>query len=134
MKDLTKIQYANVAEALIEALPDLRERYVEERRWWDDEKPGPHIIFGDVLNPYLIDLLDAGGNDEKLRKVFQFLECLAQHGDVRIQELVAVTVCERLGKRPERLKKARKFMGTRTRQFSEEVETFWSKRGLRTED
>lgn len=127
MKDLT---YANVAEALIEAVPDLRERYVEERRWWAEEKPGPHIIFGDILNPYLIDLLDAGGNDEKLCKVFQFLECLAKHDDVRIQELVAITVCERLGKRRDRLKKAHKFMGAHTRQFSEEVETFWSKRGL----
>ena len=134
MKDLSKIQYAHVAEALIEAVPNLRQRYVEERCWWEEEKPGPHIIFGDLLNPYLIDLLEADGKNKKRRQVFQFLECLAKHDDVRIQELVAITVCERLGKQRDHLKKAYTFMGTRTRQFSKEVEAFWGKRGLKAEN
>jgi hypothetical protein len=128
MKDVSEIHYANVAEAPVKAVPDLRAHYEEELRWWGDEKPGPHIIFGDVLNPYLIDLLDSGHHEDKLRQVFQFLELLAKHDDVHIQELVAVTVCERLGNRPEHLKRARKFMGPRTRQFSKEVEDFWGRR------
>jgi hypothetical protein len=66
MQDVSEIHYANVAEALVKAVPDLRAHYEEELRWWGDEKPGPHIIFGDVLNPYLIDLLDSGHHEDKL--------------------------------------------------------------------
>jgi hypothetical protein len=128
MKDVSQIHYANVAEALVDAVPELRPRYEEERHWWEDENPGPHVIFGDVLNPYLIDLLDSGGHEDTLRQVFQFLELLATHADVHIQELVAVTVCERLGDCRERLQRAYKFMGTRTRQFSKEVEDFWGRK------
>ena len=58
MKEPSEIDYANVAEALV-AVPDVRGRYEEERCLWGDEKPGPHIIFGDVLTPYLIDLLNS---------------------------------------------------------------------------
>jgi hypothetical protein len=128
MKDVSQIHYANVAEALIEAVPELRARYAEELRVWGDELPGPHIIFGDVLNPYLIELLDAHHATEQLQKVFEFLEILAHHDDVHVQELVAVTVCERLGDCRELLQKARKFMGPRTRQFSKEVEDFWGRK------
>jgi hypothetical protein len=128
MKEPSEIDYANVAEALVEAVPDVRGRYEEERCLWGDEKPGPHIIFGDVLTPYLIDLLNLERQEGKLREVFEFLERLANHPDVHIQELVAVTVCERLGDYREHLKKAYKFMGPRTRQFSEEIEAFWGRR------
>jgi hypothetical protein len=128
MKDVSQVHYANMAEALIEAVPDLRAPYAEELRVWGDELPGPHIIFGDVLNPYLIKLLDSHHTTEQLQKVFEFLELLAHHDDVYIQELVAVTVCERLGDRRELLQKARKFMGPRTRQFSKEVEDFWGRK------
>jgi hypothetical protein len=128
MKEPSEIDYTNVAEALVEAVPDLRGRYEEEHRWWGDEKPGPHIIFGDVLTPYLIDLLDSERQEGKLRQVFAFLELLASHADIHIQELVAVTVCERLGDCQEHLRKAYKFMGPRTRRFSEEVEAFWGRK------
>jgi hypothetical protein len=51
MKGVSQVCYTNVAEALIETVPDLRARYAEELRVWGDELPGPHIIFGDGLNP-----------------------------------------------------------------------------------
>jgi hypothetical protein len=88
-----------------------------------------YVIFGDVLNPYLLDLLGTGHHGTTLRQVFQFLEQLANHEDVHIQELVAVTICERLGDDPQLLHKARKYMGARTRQFSDEVEAFWGRKG-----
>jgi hypothetical protein len=128
MTDISQIHYANVAEALVEAVPELRPRYEAELRWWGNEQPGPHVIFGDVLNPYLIELLDSAGHEDKLRQVFQFLERLATHEDVHVQELVAVTVCERLGDCREHLQRAQKFMGVRTRQFAKEVEDFWGRK------
>ena len=67
-------------------------------------------------------------------EVFQFLELLANHEDIHLQELVAVTVCERLGDDPATLHRAYKYMGTRTRQFSDEVEAFWGRQSQPTPD
>lgn len=52
------------------------------------------------------------------------MEKLANNEDIKVQEVVAVTVCERLGDRPELLKKARNYMGDTTLRFSQEVEKF----------
>ena len=134
MKDVSQVYYDNVVEALLEAVPELRAGYEAEYRQWGDEPFGPHVIFGDVLNPYLLDLLGAARPDAKLRRVFQFLERLAKHEDIHIQELVAVTVCERLGDDPKILHRAHKYMGARTRQFSDEVEVFWGRTVPRTDD
>ncbi len=123
----------HVAEALVAAIPALRAAYDEERRQWGDEPPGPRVIFGDILNPYLLTLLHTGEQKATLRQIFAFLEELAQHEDLHIQELVAVTVCERLGDDAIALAAASRYMGAQTRQFSTEVEAFWGRRDLKTE-
>ena len=46
----------------------------------------------------------------------------------RRRQLQNILRRERLGDRRELLQKARKFMGPRTRQFSEEVEDFWGRK------
>ena len=133
MKAISQLHYDHVAEALVEAVPELRAAYDEERRQWGDEPPGPHVIFGDLLNPYLLTLLHTGQQKVKLRQIFAFLEELAQHEDIHIQELVAVTVCERLGDDSIALQAASRYMGARTRLFSNEVEAFWGRRDPETE-
>ena len=127
MKEPSEIDYANVAEALVEAVPDVRGRYEEERCLWGDEKPG-HTLFLETSYSVPHRFAELERQEGKLREVFEFLELLANHPDVHIQELVAVTVCERLGDCREHLKKAYTFMGPRTRQFSEEIEAFWGRR------
>ncbi len=133
MRKMSQSHYDNVVEALMEAVPELRVGYEAECRQGGDEPPGPHVIFGDVLNPYLLNLLSSDRQDAALRQVFQFLEHLANHEDIHIQELVAVTVCERLGDDPKILHRAYKYMGARTRQFSDEVEVFWGRTAPRTD-
>jgi len=117
----------NLAIGLVEAVPELRSAYEAELEWWGDEQPGVHIIFGDIFNPYLISLLESDNQPERLKPVFNFLEELANHEDVQVQEVVAVTVCERLGDRAEWLAKARQYMGKTTLSFSQEMEAFWSR-------
>jgi hypothetical protein len=134
MRDVSQLSYDNVVEALMEAVPELRATYEAECHQWGDEPPGPHVIFGDILNPYLVDLLGSDRQDAKVHQVFQFLEPLANHEDVHMQELVAVTVCERLGDDPKILHRAHKYMGARTRQFSDEVEVFWGRTAQRADD
>jgi hypothetical protein len=82
-----------------------------------------------VLNPYLLRLLTSTESVDQhtdvLRRIFALLERMARHDDVRVHEVVAVTVCERLGSDPATLAAARPFMGDATRRMSHDVEAFW---------
>lgn len=120
---MSEITYENLGEKLVQEIPELRPKYEEELRWWGAEKPGAHIIYGDVLDPHLMSLLDSDLNEERaLNRIFVFLEQLANHEDIHVQEVLAVTVCEDLSANKERLAKARKYMGPQTLQICQEVE------------
>jgi len=119
---MTTLTYEKLDTELLMVLPELRERYKEESRWWKGEHPGQHIIFGDLLNPFLIVLLERGGDHALLKRAFAFLEKMAKSQDIRVVNVVAVTVCERLGDNPTWLAKARNYMGPCTTRLSIEVE------------
>lgn len=121
------INLSNLGDKLVEAVPELQPQYLAELEWWDEDKPGIHIIFGDILNPYLISLIKSDSQQETLIRIFDFLEKLANHKNEQIQEVVAVTVCERLGDEPELLLKARQYMGSKTQEMSYEIEKFWGR-------
>ncbi len=74
---------------------------------------GPHVVYGDVLNPYLSHLLARGtsDNDATLRRVFGFLEEMLAHPDPEYGEVVRTTVGEHLESDPDLLARARVFMG-----------------------
>jgi hypothetical protein len=126
----SKLSYPTLGRHLLDAMPELEERYDFLIREWEGETPGPHVIFGDALNPLLLDLLGSNEavaiHEMLLRRVFGFLELLARHPDPRVQQVVSTTVCERLGDDPRVLARARPFMGERTRELSREIEEFWS--------
>ena len=121
------ITYENLPAQLVEAVPELGPQYETELKWWGAEDPGAHNIFGDVLNPYLRSLLQSGNQEELLRRIFAFLERMANHEDIRVQEVVAVTVCEDLGSNIELLRQARRYMGPTTRRFSHEIQAYWKR-------
>jgi hypothetical protein len=116
-----------MADKLVEAVPELRPAYQKELEWWGDQDAGAHNIYSEVLKPYLISLLNSDGHAEALRRVFGFLEQLANHEDRRVQEVVAFSVLEELGGESELVEKARKHMGPKTLEFSHEVEKFWGR-------
>jgi len=122
------ITFENMAEKLLEVVPELRDQYESELEWWGEEQPGAHIIYGNLLNPYLITLLDSGDQERILVSIFAFLEELASHEDPRVQEVVAVTVCEHLGDDLKNIEKARKYMGSKTLSLSNEIDNFWGRK------
>lgn len=71
------VTYGNVCEMLVECMPELKEAFEAELRWWGSERPGPHVVYGDILNPYLDALLQSG-DEAALRRVFDFLEVLSR--------------------------------------------------------
>ncbi len=127
---MSEITYHNLAEKLVEAIPELKSQYEQELKWWGDEEPGAHNIYGDLLTPYLISLLKSDAQEETLRQIFVFLEKLANHDDVHVQEVVAFSILEQLGGDRELLMKARKYAGPKTLQFSHEVEAFWGRESV----
>jgi hypothetical protein len=103
-------KYAEINAALIRALPELKRRYEEESRAWGEEM-GPHVIYGDVLSPYLSQLLTHGEEHESLQRVFSFLEEMLAHPDPEYGEVVRTTIAEDLEGHPDLLARARAFMG-----------------------
>lgn len=122
---MRSMRYEDLGDVLIEAVPELGPTYESEVKDWPPGEWGAHLIYGDLLNPYLICLLDRPDQEDVLGRIFALLERLTNQDDVRIQEVVAVTVCERLGSDKARLRRAQKYMGETTLKFSHEVEAFW---------
>ena len=120
---MAEIKYDSLVQYLIEAVPELRSHY---ESWYEEmgEDFGPHVVYGDVLNPYLLTLLKSEGHEHELQRIFSFLERLASSDNARIREVVEVTVCERLGDHTELLAKARKYMGAATLRISHEIEKY----------
>ncbi|MFW6377260.1 MAG: DUF7674 family protein [bacterium] len=120
------MDYNNLSNCLLIEIPEIKEMYEEELKLWD-EYPGNHNIFGDVVNPYLIDLLNENNDKKLLKRIFSFLEKMANSKDVKVQEVLTVTVLERLGDDKKILSKSYEYMEKETKQFSVEVEK-WLKR------
>jgi hypothetical protein len=113
--------YEQAAERLVQFVPELRDAYQLELKWWGSETPGPHVVFEDILNPY-IDRLLAADDEHALRRVFAFIEILSTATDTRLQDLVAVAVCEHLGGDVARLDSVRRFVGPATLKILNKVE------------
>lgn len=107
-------------EKLVEAIPELEKAYKEELKDWD-EFPGNHIIFGNVLNPFLVELLEQPNKQNPKQRIFDFLELMALSEDAKVQEVLSVTVLERLGDSEGVLRETKKYMGKMTTQFSKKL-------------
>lgn len=119
------IAYEEMTDELLRRFPNLRRAYEEEFGWWGEDVPGQHVTYGDLLNPYLISLLEADDKPEELRRIFDFLEELANHPNARVQNVVSVTVVEQLTDKEEWLTAAWPYMGKKTREFARELAEFW---------
>jgi len=109
------IDYEELVGALLEALPEVTPTFhALSDRWGQDYLP--HVVFGDVVTEhFLIPLLEAPAPDSALlERTFAFLEAMAMSSDVRVREVVEVSVCERLQDRPEWVQSARAYMGPQT--------------------
>ncbi|MCY3623709.1 MAG: hypothetical protein OXH68_18625 [Gammaproteobacteria bacterium] len=110
------LQYDDLAAWLIEEIPELEDAYKREMEWWGQERPGPHIIFGDVLTPYIILLLESGERTQATKRVFSVLETMLADHDIEVQSVAVVTVFERLVGNRDWLRSMKAFAGPRARE------------------
>ncbi len=76
--------------------PEIVPRYEKELQAWKGKTPGQHIVFADILAPYLIELIDSPRSEKRVRSAFEFLESLAEHDDPKIREVIALSVIDPL--------------------------------------
>jgi hypothetical protein len=82
------VAYDELSEALILAVPELRVPYEIEKKTWRGEKPPQHVIFGNIVPPFLEAELQQGQRKDVLQRVFSYLEDMASHPYVLVQEVV----------------------------------------------
>jgi len=116
--------YDALSSELIALIPELREPYEKEVEWWDGKDPGPHNFFGDVVTPFLLDLLGKCENEELIRRLFVFFAEMASSEDKGVQEVLSFSVLERLGDDKQLLTKAYLFMSDSVKRLSDEVEQY----------
>ena len=119
------LRYGNLGTKLIEEIPELEGAYRELLDWWGEETPGPHIIYGDVLTPYIIRVLESGDEPTAITKAFELLETLIADEDVHVQEVAVVTVLERLQDNEEWVRLMRPHLGPLARQAVRDLAQFW---------
>jgi hypothetical protein len=109
-----ELTYESLSADLLSNIPELEPEYRELTAWWGAEAPGQHIVFGDILNPY-IDRLVTTSDSAALTRVFSYLETLSRCDDSRIRDVVIATVCEYIASEPRLVMGTRSFMGITTR-------------------
>src|SRR5574341_1598330 len=117
--------YSKLNTMLLESFPQLTAAYREAVRVSDGDEPGPHVVFGDVLTPHIIHLLESDGHDSELKAIFEFLEALVPSCNSDVRDVVGASVCERLNDRRSWRERARTFMGANTLQLSKDLERAW---------
>lgn len=108
---------------LVSEIPELKEYYYIETKWQDGDETGSHIVFEDVLVPFIKEQLN-NQNQILLKKVFVFLEEMLNLEDEYSTEVVAFSVMESLYYDDEIVESLfAPFMGTTTNTVLDEIKT-----------
>lgn len=113
--------YETVSDLLVKELPELSAAYVELLDDWKGEKPGPHVVYGTILNPFIDEKLREGDR-EALVRIFRFIESLLLCPDPRVADMASVEMCEHIVFSDKAIwDRARSFMGKATQKRCEEI-------------
>jgi hypothetical protein len=118
------LDYAHVSQRLIDRVPVLAARCLAEFPNWSDttNPPGSHAVFGLVVLPCLLEELKKEGDDQVLRRLFDFFEEMAQAKDPKVVNLLKLEIITPLIRNPVALKKAAKHMESQTRKLVKTLE------------
>ena len=119
------LRYEDLGAKLVDEIPELEGAYQKELEWWGDETPGPHVIYGDVLTPHIIRLLESGDDPAAVKRAFELLETLIADEDIHVQEVAVVTVLERLQGNTEWLTLMKPHVGPLAKQAVRDLAQFW---------
>lgn len=116
MENLSK---ETIVDKMLETIPEVLPMFKEESEWWDEVLP--HVVFGDVLNPYVIQLLRTNKETSIIKRIFDFYESMASCDDLYVKQILTTTVLEGLGDEKAIINQAREYMGTQSIECLKEV-------------
>ena len=100
---------------------------IKEKENLIDETDGMHVVFGMVIVPYILYIVQNNKTLE-INKVFSFLENMAICEDIKIKEVLDFTVLEQLvDERQDVLGQCNQYMKKNTLEHCEEVEKYFLK-------
>lgn len=100
---------------------------IKEKENLIDETDGMHVVFGMVIVPYILYIVQNNKTLE-INKVFSFLENMAICEDIKIKEVLDFTVLEQLvDERQDVLGQCKQYMKKNTLEHCEEVEKYFLK-------
>ncbi len=90
-----------------------------------DETDGMHIVFGMVIVPYILYIVQNNKMPE-INKVFSFLENMAMCDDVKVKEVLDFTILEKLADEGhDTLEQCKQYMEKNTLKHCEKVEKYF---------
>jgi hypothetical protein len=115
------IQYSELNSQLIEQFPELFGGYAELRAMWDGDEPGPHVIYEDLLVPYVVNLVGGKESEVAIVRAVSFLERLASSSDQRVRDVLGASVLEGLFQQPTVRRTVREYMGPNTKVLADKI-------------
>ena len=110
---LPELTTENLYETLIKTFPELQTD--------EDDKELLYNVFGFEFNPFLQQALDQH-NKDLLKRLFYFLEKMAQSNDDKVRNILGVTILKKLS--PQQLDVAFTYMGSHTKKVHTELQVY----------
>ena len=77
-------------QKLITLLPEIEELYTEEVNWQEGDETGSHVVFGDVLVPFVLKNSDF----DIIKKCFDVVESILELNDEYAEEVITLSFLE----------------------------------------
>jgi len=116
MNDLLGVYFPNLKQSIDARLSEDDEYY----------QTGKYILYGQVFNPYIKQLLLDDENLGEIEHVFDFLEKMATCEDQEVRNLLKVEILEFLWDEYETYEKALKYMQPETKKSNKEIESYFN--------
>ncbi len=98
-----------ILQWLVQMFPNLKHEFDE----YSEEPILLHLVFGDVINPYIENCIFTY-NFLEIKRIFEIIDILLQNQDVYIQEVILFTVLERFMDDDKAWKCIIRFLGPNT--------------------
>jgi hypothetical protein len=120
---VSRLDYSALNDELAKRVPELAQGVARIRQQWDDSEPGPHVVYGDLLVPYLERAARAPTHPPGLVAAFDLLEeMITSFHDDEIKNVAGASVLEPLSGDRQAWSALRPFMGPYTSTLADQME------------